>query len=116
LHTAALRSGKFCFFHTGDNAAAMGTKGGHRRATYNPENLEKLPPTQTGDNLLKLVGVTIDEVRAHKQDRAVANSIFVGAQTWVNVWASVQLDKRLDRLEASGLISGDAAKQLRQVM
>jgi hypothetical protein len=65
---AAVRDTKHCVMHSG-RAAEIGTKGGRRRAIYNPENLEEFPPPKTAADLRDLLAQSIIEIRSGNSSR-----------------------------------------------
>lgn len=73
--SAPMRGKKKCMFHTGDFASRLGTKGGHRRAIFNPEGLVAFSPPENAADLKKLFAQSIIEIRAAKLDPKLANSI-----------------------------------------
>ena len=65
---------KRCVMHSG-RAAELGSKGGRRRAVYDPDNLKELPAPKTAADLRDLLAQSIVEMRAGKMDPKLANSI-----------------------------------------
>lgn len=72
---APLRGKMRCSFHSGDNAKRLGSRGGHRRAIYGPENLEKVGAPENALDMKRLLALTIMEVREGKLDPKIANAI-----------------------------------------
>jgi len=69
-----VRGKKRCIMHSG-RAAELGSKGGRRRAVYNPENLKPILPPRTVGDVKDLFAQLIVDVRAGKIDPKLANSI-----------------------------------------
>lgn len=93
------RGGKFCYLHTGDNASVMGTKGGHRRAIFNPANLEPFAEPKSASEMLKLVAHSVVECRSARLDAKTANAIFAGASVFFNGLDRADHETRLAALE-----------------
>jgi hypothetical protein len=95
-----------CIMHSG-RAAELGSKGGRRRAVFNPTNLEPFRAPQSAGDLMRLVAATIVEVRAAKIDPRSANSIAYLGASFLKAVELVDLDARLKVLEGRR----DAAEQ-----
>jgi hypothetical protein len=53
----------------------MGVRGGHRRAIWNPDRLEKFPEPETTDDVLKAISKVIVQVHQGLLNPRVANSV-----------------------------------------
>jgi hypothetical protein len=69
-----IRGTKRCVMHSG-RAAELGSKGGRRRAVYNPEQLKEFSAPQSAADLRDLLAQSILEIRTGKMDPKLANSI-----------------------------------------
>jgi hypothetical protein len=98
--SAPLRNKKLCALHTPGVAAKLGTKGGHRRTVYRPDNLETFDAPQDAKDLLQLLAATICEVRAGKVETKVASCISYLSTSFLNAFEIADLDVRLRALEA----------------
>ena len=63
-----------CLLHSG-KAAELGSKGGHRRSVFNPEQLKDFAPPNSAADLRALLAESIIEIRSGKLDPKLANSI-----------------------------------------
>jgi hypothetical protein len=70
----AVMGEKHCVMHSG-RAAELGSKGGRRRAIFNPENLAEVEPPKTSTELQCFLAQAMVEVRSGKMDPRTANSI-----------------------------------------
>jgi len=90
--TAITRSGKSCqaapvggtkpprcLMHQPGVASLMGTRGGHRRAIFDPSGLVVFQPPKTTDELLEIIATMLIEIREGRMDPKVANSFIYGA-------------------------------------
>jgi hypothetical protein len=90
---------KYCPLHTPGIASKLGQRGGRRRAVFNPEALEPLPPPKDAGDLLRLALQTLVEVRAAKIEVNVANCILYGIKVASDALELSDLDARLRALE-----------------
>jgi hypothetical protein len=90
---------KKCLFHTGDNAAALGARGGRRRAIFNPEGLEPFTAPKNAGNLRDLLAWSIVEIREGKLDPKLANSISYLGAGFLKALEFSDLEARLAALE-----------------
>jgi hypothetical protein len=97
---APVHGTKFCLLHTGDTASRMGTKGGRRRAIYNPDGLEPFTRPQNAGEMQMLLAQTIVEVRSGKMDPRVANTIAYLGTAFLSALETWELENRVQALEA----------------
>lgn len=95
----AALGGKYCFFHTGDNAKVKGSLGGKRRAIFNPDNLEPFPKPQNAADLMQLGFQTLVELRSARMDRGTAATLFYGIATCAKTVETAELAERVKALE-----------------
>lgn len=86
--------------HYSDNAVRFGSKGGRRRAVFNPDGLMEFAPPQSPNDMLLLLAQTIIEVREAKLDPRTANSIAYLSTSLLDAIKQVDFDVRLKALEA----------------
>lgn len=74
---ASARIGKkYCALHSEEGRAAeLGSKGGRRRARFNPESLKSLPAPKTAADVRDLLAQSMVELRAGELDPRIATSI-----------------------------------------
>lgn len=97
--SAPMTGKKKCLFHTGDNAAALGARGGRRRAIFNPEGLEPFTAPKNAGNLRDLLAWSIVEIREGKLDPKLANSISYLGAGFLKALEFSDLEARLAALE-----------------
>jgi hypothetical protein len=85
--------------HQPGNAALMGSRGGHRRAIFDPTGLVVFDPPKTPGDLLILIATTICEVREGRMDPRVANSISYLGTGFLNAVGVSDLAARVKVLE-----------------
>lgn len=90
-----------CHMHSG-RAKELGSRGGHRRSVYAPENLKDFSAPRTADELRELLAQSIIEIRAGKLDPKLANSISYLGAGFLRALEVADLEKRLAELEAGG--------------
>jgi Stress-induced bacterial acidophilic repeat motif len=102
-----------CFFHSDpQRAAELGRKGGRRKATIRPDDLQELAAPKTPADLKHLMAQSIVELRARKLDPKVANAISYLGAGFLRAHEVSDLETRLQALEAR---AGDPdAKSQRQ--
>jgi hypothetical protein len=88
-----------CLMHQPGNAALMGSRGGHRRAIFDPAGLVVFDPPKTPSELLVLIATTIVEVREGRMDPRVANSISYLGTGFLNAVGVSDLAARVRALE-----------------
>jgi hypothetical protein len=70
----AVIGSELCVMHSG-RAAELGSKGGRRRAIFNPETLKRFPAPQTAAEVRDLLAQCMVEVRAGELEPRIATSI-----------------------------------------
>lgn len=113
--TAITRSGKSCqaapvggtnpprcLMHQPGQAALLGSRGGHRRAVFDPSGLVVFEPPKNPGELLLLIATTICEVREGRMDPKVANSISYLGTSFLNAVGVADLEGRIKALEERG--------------
>jgi hypothetical protein len=111
---------KTCLFHNGDNASKCGRVGGRRRAVYNLDDLAPCDLPRTTDDVLRLLGQTILELRSGKIDVRMSNAICFASGAFLNAVELTTLEAQMRQLEA-GLLgretggSGPVAAPPRQL-
>jgi len=88
-----------CVMHSG-RAAELGSKGGRRRAVYNPDGLKEFPAPKSAANLRELLAQSIIEIRTGKLDPKLANSISYLGAGFLRALEVADLENRLLALEA----------------
>jgi hypothetical protein len=88
-----------CVMHYSDNAVRFGSRGGRRRAVFNPGGLPEFSPPQTPRDMLMLLAQTIVEVRSAKIDHRTANSIAYLGASFLRAIEVADLDARVRVLE-----------------
>ena len=87
-----------CVMHSG-RASELGSKGGRRRAIYNPDRLQEFGPPKSAADLRDLLGHSIIEVREGRLDPKVANSISYLGSGFLRAVEQSELEKRVGDLE-----------------
>jgi hypothetical protein len=100
--------------HSG-RANELGSKGGHRRRIYNPDNLKVFPPPQTAADLRDLLAQSIIEIRSGKLDPKLANSISYLGTGFMKALEVSDTERRLAVLEEKAGLTSDFAGQLAKV-
>ncbi len=98
---ARARSGhKLCALHAEPGKAAeLGSKGGRRRAVYNPDDLQEFAPPRSAADLRELLAQSIIEIRAGKLEPKLANSISYLGTGFLRALEVSDLETRLLALE-----------------
>jgi hypothetical protein len=91
-----------CALH-GDpgRAAALGRRGGRRRAMYSPTDLREFAPPKTAADLRDLLAESIIEIRAGKLDPRVANALGYLGASYLRALEVSDVESRLDALEVT---------------
>jgi hypothetical protein len=89
-----------CVMHYGDNAKTLGSRGGHRRAVYKPDNLATFDAPKDARDLMRLLAQTIVDVRVGKMETKIASCISYLSTSFLNAFEIADLDERLKILEA----------------
>ena len=107
----ALTGAKYCALHAEpEKAAFLGTKGGHRRTVYSPDNLKEFPPPRTAADLRDLIAQSIVEIRAGTLDPKLANSISYLGGGFMKALEVSDAERRLAVLEEKAGLRGQPAK------
>jgi hypothetical protein len=88
----------FCIMHS-PLARAIQTKGGQRRAIFNPKELKPFTPPQSAQELGALIAQTIIEIRETKIDTKSANAIACLAGSFLASLNHGEVEMRLEQLE-----------------
>jgi len=73
---SALVGKKYCALHFDDGRAAeLGSKGGRRRALFDPDLLKRFPAPRTAADVRDLLAQSMVELRAGELDPRIASSI-----------------------------------------
>ena len=100
----AMAGQKHCALHAEPGRAAeLGSKGGRRRAIYNPDNLKDFEAPKTAADLRNLLAESMIEIRAGKLDPRVANALGYLGASYLRALEVADIESRLDALEASQL-------------
>jgi hypothetical protein len=97
--SAPMRGKKKCMFHTGNFARTLGSKGGHRRAIFNPDELKEFSAPKSASDLKDLLAQSLVDVRRGNLDPRVANSISCLGAGFVKAIEISDLEARLTALE-----------------
>ena len=106
---AVVRGTKQCVMHSG-RATELGSKGGHRRTIYNPDNLKVFLPPQTAADLRDLLAQSIIEIRSGNLDPKLANSISYLGTGFMKALEVSDTERRLAVLEEKAGLTGQPAK------
>jgi hypothetical protein len=99
---SALTDQTHCSLHAQPGrAAALGSKGGHRRATYNLGDLREFAAPKTAADLRELLAESIIEIRAGKLDPRIANALGYLGASYLKALEVSDIEGRLDALEAT---------------
>lgn len=93
-----LRGRRVCLLHSG-RASEMGSKGGRRRAVFNPQCLEQLPAPKTAAGMRDLLATSIMELRGGRLDPKMSNALSCLAASFLKALEISDLETRLDALE-----------------
>jgi hypothetical protein len=97
---AALRGQPSCHFHSLPGvAAALGSKGGRRRAIYRAEDLKQFAPATTAAELAAVVAQTLSDVRDGRMDAKTGNAVSCLATCLLTVIKADTLEARLAVVE-----------------
>jgi hypothetical protein len=95
---AAIGGTKRCVMHSG-RAVELGSKGGRRRARFNPEGLAEFTAPKNAADLRDLLAQSIVEIRTGKMDPKLANAVgYVGA-SYLRALEVSDVETRLEKLE-----------------
>lgn len=97
--TPPLRGTRYCLFHTADNARVLGTRGGHRRAIYNPDQLEPLAAPKNAVELRDFLAQTMVETRSGKIEPNVANALAILSRAYLRALEIIEFEPRLQAVE-----------------
>jgi hypothetical protein len=98
----ALAGQKHCALHAEPGRSAeLGSRGGRRRAIYNPDNLKDFAAPKTAADLRDLLAESIIEIRSGKLDPRVANALGYLGASYLRALEVADIESRLDALEAS---------------
>jgi len=96
----ALTGQDHCAFHAEPGRAAeLGSKGGRRRAVYDPEGLKHYAAPTSATDLRDLLAQSIIEIRAGKLDPKLANSISYLGAGFLRAVEMADIEARLMKLE-----------------
>jgi hypothetical protein len=96
----ALLGKKCCVLHSEPGRAAeLGSKGGRRRAVYNPEGLKEYAAPTNAADLRDLLAQSIIEIRSGKLDPKLANSISYLGTGFLRAAELADIEARLMKLE-----------------
>jgi len=107
---AVVRGTKHCVMHSG-RATELGSKGGHRRTIYNPDNLKIFLPPQTAADLRDLLAQSIIEIRNGNLDPKLANSISYLGTGFMKALEVSDTERRLAVLEEKAGLTSDSTGQ-----
>jgi hypothetical protein len=79
-------------------AAALGSKGGRRRAVYSPGELREFAAPKTAADLRELLAESIIEIRAGKLDPRIANALGYLGASYLRALEVSDIESRLDAL------------------
>jgi hypothetical protein len=96
----ALSGRKYCALHADSGKAReLGSKGGRRRARFNPEGLAEFAAPKNAADLRDLLAQSIVEIRTGKMDPKLANAVgYVGA-SFLRALEVSEIEPRLQKLE-----------------
>ena len=96
----SLIGGNYCSIHSDPGrAAALGSKGGHRRAIFDPENLKEFEPPKTAADLLVLIAQSIVDARSGQLDPRVAWVISHLSTNFLRALELSVLERKVAQLE-----------------
>ncbi len=96
----ALTDKSYCALHAEPGrAAALGSKGGRRRAVFSPGDLRDFAAPKTAADLRDLLAESIIEIRAGKLDPRVANALGYLGASYLRALEVSDVESRLDALE-----------------
>ena len=96
----AIENTQFCNMHTPGRAAELGRRGGRRRTVYNSDDLQPFEPPQDSDDLCKLLGQSLIDVRNGTLDPKVANCMGFLGTAFLQAREAGNIESRLRSLEA----------------
>jgi hypothetical protein len=94
----AANLGKFCVMHSG-RAAELGSKGGRRRAIFNPDKLKLFPAPKTAGDVRDLLAQSMVELRAGQLDPRIASSICCLAAEFLKTLEMCTIEDVIEPLE-----------------
>jgi hypothetical protein len=95
----AIHGSKRCCMHTGNNAQRFGTKGGHRRAIFNHDELKPIAELQNAADVLRALAQVFSEVHAGKVDTKVGNCLAYLGSAYLSALQVADHEERLKALE-----------------
>ena len=97
----ALRGKATCFLHSEPaRAAVLGAQGGRRRAVIRGHDLKQFKPPRTAEDLARLLGQTVIDVRDGALDHRIGNAVAILAQALLRSIDAGETDGRLSAIEA----------------
>jgi hypothetical protein len=82
-------------------ASLCGQKGGRRRARFNYEDLPELPAPSGIEDVRRILGTAMIELRSAKIEPKVAAALSSLASAYLDSEALLQFSRRLDELETA---------------
>jgi len=96
----AVRNSKFCLLHHKGTAAKLGSKGGRRRARYDPSLLAQTGEPRTAADVCRVLATSVTELRSGVLDPRMATAIGYLATALLKALESADFEKRLSKLES----------------
>ena len=96
----ALTGKKYCALHCdATRAAELGSRGGRRRAVFNPDNLMPFAAPKTAADLRDLLAHSMVELRTGQLDPRIATSICTLAVEFLKTLEVCTIEEAVERLE-----------------
>jgi hypothetical protein len=95
-----LVGGNHCSFHSDpERAAALGSKGGRRRAIYDPSKLKQFEPPRTAADVMAFIGQSMADARSGELDPSVAWVISHLSTNFLRALQLAVLESKIAKLE-----------------
>jgi hypothetical protein len=88
-----------CPLHTPGVASKLGTRGGRRRAIFDPAGLEKFGAPKDASDIVEILAATIVEIRESRMESKTAATVGQLSGAFLNALEVADLDIRLKRVE-----------------